>query len=329
VQTKISQLYKDKTILITGGSGYIGSSLTNQLSEIDCNLKVLTRSSSWRPKAKNANLVLISGDVSDFSFWDTILDDVDYIFHLASVEEDINNYKREIEINAISILHLLNVCKNKDLSPKIIFASSANIFGNASSLPINEDFSDNPASLWSINKLLVEQYLKLYYYKFNINSVSLRLPNVYGVASNIETNNRTVINNVISSALNGKELLLYKNHNCIRDYISIDDVVSAFLFAGSMKKNILKGQFYVVGSEEGNLISDVWGLISKIVSKKIGKIVTIKNDASVQLEPMELRNFVADSSNFRNLTGWNSKVSLEKGIKITVDKIYDSPVTNI
>jgi len=328
VQTKISQLYKDKTILITGGSGYVGSRLTYQLSKIDCNLKVLVSSSSWKPEATNANLVLISGDVSDLSFWDTILDDVDYIFYLASVEE-ISNHKREIEINAISILNLLNVCKNKDLSPKIIFASSANIFGNTSNLPINEDFLDNPASLWSINKLLVEQYLKLYYYKFNINSVSLRLPNVYGTTSNIETFNRTVINKVISCALNGEELFLYKNHNCIRDYIYIDDAVSAFLFAGSMKRNILKGQFYVVGSDEGNLISDVWSLISKIVSKKIGKVVTIRNDAYFQLEPREVRNFVANSSNFKNLTGWNSKVSLEKGIKITVDEIYDSSFTNI
>ncbi len=75
--TNISNIYKDKTILITGGTGYIGSCLTCALSKIDCNLKVLSgSSSSWVPETKNANMKLLSGDISNFSFWNAILDDV-------------------------------------------------------------------------------------------------------------------------------------------------------------------------------------------------------------------------------------------------------------
>jgi nucleoside-diphosphate-sugar epimerase len=103
--------------LITGGTGYIGSCLTHALSKIDCNLKVLSGSScSWIPETNNANMTLLYGDVSNFNLWSSILDDVDYIFHLASVE-GLNDHKREIEVNVMSMLHLINTCKSKGLSP--------------------------------------------------------------------------------------------------------------------------------------------------------------------------------------------------------------------
>lgn len=324
MQTNISKIYKDKTILITGGTGYIGSCLTHALSKIDCNLKVLSgSSSSWIPETNNANMTLLYGDVSNFNLWSTILDDVDYIFHLASVD-GINDYKREIEVNAMSMLHLINVCKSKGLSPKIVFSSSANIFGNVSSVPVNEEFPDKPASIWSIHKLLVEQYLKLYYYQFNINSVCLRLPNVYGIAPNKQTITRAVINKVIYKALNGENLFLYSNHNCIRDYIFIDDVISALLLAGGMEKDISKGQFYVIGSEEGKTISEAWKLISKKVSEKLGEEVIVEKDSTFKLTPMEMRNFIANTSSFNKVTGWNSEITFEKGIDLTVDAMWDS-----
>ena len=321
--TNISNIYKDKTILITGGTGYIGSCLTCALSKIDCNLKVLSgSSSSWVPETKNANMKLLSGDISNFSFWNAILDDVDYIFHLASVE-GLNDHKREIEVNVMSMLHLINVCKSKGLSPKIVFSSSANIFGNVSRIPVNEEFRDKPESIFSIHKLLVEQYLKLYYHQYNINSVCLRLPNVYGIAPNKQTINRAVINKVIYKALNGENLFLYSNHNCIRDYIFIDDVISALLLAGGIEKDISKGQSYVIGSEEGKRISEAWNLISKKVSEKSGGEVIIEKKLDFKLAPIEMRNFIAKTSSFNKITGWKTEVTFEKGIEITVNAIWD------
>jgi nucleoside-diphosphate-sugar epimerase len=324
MQTNISKIYKNKTILITGGTGYVGSCLTHALSKIDCHLKVLSKSSSsWTPESNNANMTLLYGDVSNFNLWNTIIDDVDYIFHLASVD-GVNDYKLEIDVNAMSMLHLINACKSKGLSPKIVFSSSANIFGNVSNVPVNEEFPDNPESLWSIHKLLVEQYLKLYYYQFNINSVCLRLPNVFGMSPNKQTITRTVINKVIYKALNGENLFLYSNHNCIRDYIFIDDAISALLLAGGIEKDISKGQFYVIGSGQGKTISEAWKLISQKVSEKLGEEVIVEKDSTFKPTPMEMRNFVANTSNFNNVTGWNSEITLEEGIDLTVEAMWDS-----
>jgi len=314
--------YTDKTILITGGSGYIGSALTQAFSRIDCNLKLLFRSSenSWKPKLNKANVSLLYGDVSYRQLWETILNDVDYVFHLAAVE-GVENFRREIEVNAISMLHLLDVCCSIKKFPKIVYSSSANIFGNVKENPVNETFRDNPASTWSIHKLLAEQYLRVYYEKCNINSVILRLSNVYGPVPYENVMTRMVLNKVIHLALNGETLNLYNNHNCVRDYIFIDDVVRAFLLAGSIEDHLCEGQFYVIGSQEGKLISDVWKLIAKKVSDKINKEVNIKTNESVKLEPMAMRNFISDITCFNKATGWYPSITLEKGVESTVNAL--------
>ena len=131
-----------------------------------------------------------------------------------------------------------------------------------------------------------------------------------------------VLNKVIDKALNGETLYLYNNHNCVRDYIYIAVVIRAFLLAGSIKDVSCEGQFYVIGSQEGNMISDVWKLIAKIASDKIGKEIKIKVNKSVTLEPMDMRNFISDTRSFNKVTGWYSNMTLKKGIKTTVNSLF-------
>ena len=248
---------------------------------------------------------------------------MDYVFHLAAIE-GCDDLKYEIEVNSISMLYLLEVCYKKKQFPKIVYSSSANIFGNVSTYPVNETFSDNPASTWSVNKLIAEQYLRVYYKTCNINSVILRLSNVYGAVPNENVINRMVLNKIIQMALNGETLNLYKNHNCVRDYIFVDDVIRAFLLAGCIEDDSCDGQFYVIGSQEGKMISDVWKLIVKKVSDKIGKEVKIKMNESVSLQPMAMRNFVSDTGLFKKVTGWYPTITLEKGIESTVGALFST-----
>ena len=328
MQIDFNKFYKDKTILISGGGGYIGSSLTKALSQVDCTLKVVSSSSpSWLPNNCTANFSFIPGDISNLDFWLQHLNDIDYIFHLASLDGT-EDYKREVEVNVTSTLHLLNSIVRKGISPQIIFTSSANIFGKVSKCPVNESCKDKPESIWSINKLMIEKYLDLYYRQFNINSISIRLPNVYGFPSNIKTANRVVINNAIFKALNGRSLSLYKNQNCLRDYIFIDDVVSALLSAGILNKQESKGQYYVIGSGEKKTISEAWNIIVNKSSEQSGVKVQINNKPNFNISSMEIRNFVADFSAFKAATGWESKVNFNKGIERTVSDIW-SNLTNL
>ena len=314
--------YHGLTILITGGRGYIGSALAQLLSEINCRIILLDRSpvEVWRPESQRAEVLLINGDVSTPQFWHDALPGVDYVFHLAAKEYFYRSEydpEQDLKFNTLPILRLLEVCRMQNYRPKIVFASSANLFGLVGTLPVNENNRDDPLTMWAVHKLAAENYLRLYARQFGIKSTTLRLANVYGPTARCSVMDRVVINKVIAKALDGEALVTYANHSCVRDYVFLDDVVLAFMLAGAgcgSTKNLV----YVIGSGEGKSIADVWQLIADCVRVHIGKDVPIRLDDSVEIEPLELRNFVADTKRFRNATGWKPRTGLTRGIDTTV-----------
>jgi nucleoside-diphosphate-sugar epimerase len=128
---------------------------------------------------------------------------------------------------------------------------------------------------------------------------------------------RVVINKVIAKAIKGEALITYVNRGRVRDYVFLKDVVQAFLLAG-VYCGSNKSPFYVIGSGEGQTIADVWNVIADRVRLHTGNNVPIRFDPSVKIEPMELRNFVADNSRFKDATGWRPRTGLIQGINTTV-----------
>ena len=322
ISDKILDAYRGRTILITGGRGYIGSALTQTLAEIQCKLILFDQLpiEAWRPKSPVAEVVLRKGDVSAARFWDEALPGVDYVFHLAAREYSYRSEydpERDFQFNATPILRLLEVCRLQPYRPKIVFASSANLFGSVDTLPVNEDTRDNPLTMWAVHKLTAENYLRLYAGQFGIESIALRLANVYGPTVRRVAMNRVVINKVIAMALNGETLVTYANKGCVRDYVFLKDVVCAFLLAGAFCGST-KNPFYVIGSGEGKSIADVWQLIANCVKSHVGKNVPIQSDDLVKIEPLEWRNFVADTRCFQKATGWKANTGLRQGIDILV-----------
>lgn len=314
--------YRGRTILITGGRGYIGSALSQSLAEINCRLILLDQSPAeiWRPEGQRAEVVLLNGDVSATQFWEDALSGVDYVFHLAAKEyfyRSEYNPEQDLRFNALPILRLLEACRMQTFRPQIVFASSANLFGLVDALPVNEDKRDNPLTIWAVHKLAAEQYLRLYAQQFGIQSITLRLANVYGPTARWSAMDRVIINKVIAMALNGETLATYVNQNCVRDYVFLDDVVSALLLAG-IHCGSTRNLIYVLGSGEGKSIADVWQLIADCVKFCVGKNVPIRSDDSVKIEPLEMRNFVADTQRFHNTTGWKPQTKLTQGIDFTV-----------
>jgi nucleoside-diphosphate-sugar epimerase len=314
--------YHERTVLITGGRGYIGSALAQSLAGVNCKLILLDKSPrrGWSPESRNALASVLQGDVSLHETWEAVLSGVDYVFHLAAREYFYRSeYKpmRDYQFNALPVLHLLEVCRTQNYRPKIVFASSANLFGLVDTLPVNEDKHDDPLTMWAVHKLTAEHYLRFYARQFGIKSSILRLANVYGPTVRWSVNDRVVINRVITKALDGEVLFTYTNHNCVRDYVFLDDVVSAFILAGASCCSI-PSPIYIIGSGEGKSIEDVWQLIAECVGEHIGKSVPIRLDDSVKIEPLEMRNFVADTKRFHKATGWEPRTGLTQGIDITV-----------
>jgi len=322
IPIEILDAYQGRTILITGGRGYIGSALAQSLAAINCKLILCDHSpdDEWRPQDQMAEVALLKRDVSAPQFWETALPGVDVVFHLAAKEyfyRSEYNPEQDLRFNALPILRLLEVCRLQRYRPKIVFASSANLFGLVDTLPVNEDTRDNPLTMWAVHKLTAEKYLRLYAQQFGLHSITLRLANVYGPAVRRSTADRVIINKVIRMALNGNPLITYANRHCIRDYVLLKDVVSAFLLAGvccGSTRNLV----YVIGSGEGKSIADVWRMIADRVRAHIGKNVPVRCDDSVEVEPLESRNFVADTKRFHDATGWQPETGLMQGIELSI-----------
>ncbi|MCP4627570.1 MAG: NAD-dependent epimerase/dehydratase family protein, partial [bacterium] len=175
IPERIQDAYKGRTVLITGGRGYIGSALTLALNEISCRLILVDQSaaSQWKPEADKAEVLLLHGDVSEIKTWETALPGVDYVFHLAAREYYYRSgYDPESDLisNVLPVLHLLEVSRKQNYKPKIVFASSANLYGAVDTLPVNENFRDNPLTMWAIHKLMAEHYFRLYAQQFDIQS---------------------------------------------------------------------------------------------------------------------------------------------------------------
>ena len=316
--------YHGRTILITGGRGYIGSTLAQSLAGIDCRLILLDQSpyDAWQPEEQRAEVLLINGDVSLRNTWDDILPGIDHVFHLVAKEylfpRPEYDPESDFQFNVLPVLHLLEVCRTRNYRPGIVFASSANLFGLVDTLPVSEDNGDDPLTVWSVHKRTAEHYFQLYSRQFGIRAVTLRLANVYGPTARRSVMTRVVINKIIAKALNGETVSTYANQGCVRDYVFLKDVVQAFLLAGAYCGSN-KSPFYVIGSGEGETIRDVWHLIADSVKLHTGKNAPIRCDESVKIEPIEWRSFVADTTRFRKLSGWKPRTKLVQGIHSTVN----------
>lgn len=312
----ILDFYKGKTILITGASGFIGSALAVKLNNVSCNLILHTHTAKIILKKELAKVKMVTGDITKQGEWKRILPKVNFIFHLAEHHYKTFDPEKDLTITAKSVLDLLQFLLKSASQTKIIFASSSNLAGLVDKLPVDENFPDNPLTMYAIHKYLAEQYLKYYAREFGIDSVILRLANVYGPAINQEITKRAILNYVIDKTLKQGELKLFSNRKRIRDFIYIDDVVDAFLTAGTVNT---KGNTYLIGSGEGKKLSEIFKIISQKVQKTTKKNVKILIDDSVDVSEIEKRNFVANYSKFKNKTRWSPKITLSEGIEKTIN----------
>jgi len=292
-------------ILVTGGAGFIGSNLANELSKRN-NVVVLDDLSSGKKENLNSKVKLAKGSVTDYALVEKITRNADYVFHLAgmvSVQESIKNPVKTVEINSLGTLNVLKASLKNNVK-KVIFSSSAAVYGDSEELPKKEEMKVNPLSPYAITKLDGEYYCNVYR-NLGLKTCCLRYFNVYGLNQNLNSDYSAAIPIFINNALRNKDLILYNSGKQTRDFIFVKDIVSANILA--MEK--LEGIFNV-GSGKEVSIRKLAETIVKITGSKSKLINAPKKHGDVERS-------VSDISKISKF-GWKSSYALEQGLKDTI-----------
>ncbi len=265
-------------VLVTGASGLIGTALVDKLR--GGSNSIFCQSRSFHED--ELGVKWIKHDLISDS-WDCLsLPKIDVIYHLAgqtSTYSARQNPIADLSANVLTLLNMLEYFKMQAHPPFIVLAGTVTEVGLTDQLPINESFPDFPITFYDLSKLTAEKYLKLYVKERFVNGCCLRLPNVFGRMKSGQMLDRGIIDKVYRRAIAGQNINLYGDGSFIRDYLFLDDVVSALVLAS---ENIERtnGRMFCLGSGQGITLKDAF---LKVIAA--AALVTGKKVELVQVPP--------------------------------------------
>jgi len=296
---------KKKNILITGGLGFIGSHISNMLMEdnhiiIVDNLSTGNINNLINPN--HDNLEIIKKDICEID-WNDILTDIDYIFHLAamaSVPLSIDAPIKCNEVNLNATVKLLDSAVKNNVQ-KIVFSSSAAVYGQNKNMPLKETEPLMPTSPYAASKASCEIYLKSFYESYGLNYTVLRYFNVFGPKQDKNSDYAAVIPNFISAFLSGKSPKIYGDGNQTRDFIYVEDVANANILACKSKYNGVVN----IASGEKISINQLFEVIKNNLGSELEAEYLPKRPGDIQHSLASTKNmskigFKVDSSKFKN-----------------------------
>lgn len=316
--------YRNKNILITGGLGFIGSTLAHRLVELGANVILVD---SLIPQY-GGNLFNIKGiedrvkvniaDVRDEYSMNYLVQGQDYIFNLAGTLSHIDSMKdpfTDLEINCVAQLSILEACRKYNPKVKIVFAGTRGQYGRAKYLPVDENHPQEPIDINGINNMAGEWYHILYYRIYGIRACSLRMTNTYGPRHQMKHHRQGIINWFVRQMIDGTKVKIYGDGKQIRDTNYVGDVVEALLLAMVSEKT--NGEVYNLGGFPISLKDFVEKMI-KIYGKGEYELIPFPPES----KQIEIGDYIADYSKFKKTVGWEPKVSLEEGLKKTFEYYY-------
>lgn len=299
-------------VLVTGGAGFIGSHLVEDLVGREYEVAVLDDLSTG--KMENLETVkdrieFVRGSVTDLELLKELVKDVNCIFHLAaisSVHLSIENPSLVNEINVGGTLNALIAARDGDVE-KVIYASSSAVYGN-SETPMKESFILKPLSPYAATKAAGEYYCKVFREIYGLRTVSLRYFNVYGYRQDLHSEYSGVIPKFITRVLKNEPPVIYGSGNQTRDFVFVKDVVKANILA--MEK--CKEGVFNIGSGKETSINELAEKIIKMLGKDLKPI-------HVQPRKGEITYSVADISLAEKELGYKPEYKLDEGLRELIE----------
>ena len=302
---------KGKNILVTGGAGFIGSNLVDRLSQenrVTVLDNLFSGSLSNLEKSKD-RISFVKGDVLDKTLLKDIVAEVEFVFHLAAHVGNIRSIEDpffDMDVNIRGILNLLEACQNSNIK-RLVYSSSGAIFGEAKYLPIDEDHPLNPESPYGVSKLTAEKYCFAFYKVHGVPTTALRYFNVYGPRQDAsEYANAIAI--FFGRIREGKPLTIFGDGKQTRDFLFVEDVVTANILAATHPAAV--GEIFNIATGRENSVEQLVSIINQISGKE-NKVIYADARAG------EVRHSRATIEKAQRILGYNPQTNLKEGLLLT------------
>lgn len=308
-----------KRALVTGADGFIGSHLVEALVKDGYQVRALCYYNSfndwgWLESSPvKKDIEIITGDIRDPFFCRKISENMDYIFHLAALIAIPFSYSAPqlyVETNVTGTLNMCQAALDCKVS-KIIHTSTSEVYGSAQYVPIDEKHPLQPQSPYSASKIGADAIAMSYFNSFNLPLTIARPFNTYGPRQSA----RAVIPTMISQIASGKKQINLGDVTPTRDFNYVADTCQGFLALAKSDKAI--GTTVNIGSNYEISIADTFKLIAKLMNRN--DIQWIQDPARIRPEKSEVLRLWCDNKKIHELTGFKPQVSIEQGLKETID----------
>ncbi|HLC89874.1 MAG TPA: SDR family oxidoreductase [Patescibacteria group bacterium] len=292
-------------MLVTGGAGFIGSNLVDDLINKGHQVKVLDNLSTGKKENINPKADFVLADITDLESIKTHFSGIDYVFHVAAlprVQLSIEDPIKTHQININGTLNVLLAARDAKIK-KVIYSASSSVLGSNKRLPAREDFLPMPISPYALQKYVGEHYCRLFSLLYDLPTVSLRYFNVYGPRMAFSGAYLTVIAAFLQQKKEGKKLMITGDGTQTRDFTYVSDVVLANILAME-NKEIGAGEIFNIGCGDNHSVNE----IAKLMKGETENIPP-------RIEP---HDGLADITKAKEILGWQPKVKIEEGIEKTV-----------
>ena len=304
-------------VLVTGGAGFIGSNLTEALLQRGHSVRVLDDFSTGKRENLIFNkiypsLEIVEGDISDLNTCQKTIKGIEYVFHqaaLPSVQRSVEDPKTSHAVNAGGTLNVLLAAKEEGIK-RLIYASSSSVYGDTPTLPKHEEMPSDPLSPYALQKYIGEQYCRLFYQLYGLETVSLRYFNIFGPKQDPNSIYSAVIPKFIDALLHDRPPIIFGDGEQSRDFTYIENVVQANLLA--MSAEHVQGEAVNIACGKRSSLNELLNVLKRILESELSPVYQEPRQGDV-------RHSLADIHKGKEIINYEPTVGVEMGLEKTVD----------
>ena len=303
-----------KRVLVTGGAGFVGSNLVNTLVQEGASVTVLD--DLFTGKKENIQYIndirFIEGSVTRYELVSSLVKEADLVFNLAvrNIIVSTTSPRLDFQVNTGGTFNVLLAAKTHGIE-RVIYTSSASVYGNPRYLPINEDDRLSTLNPYAASKLSGENYCSAFYETYGLPVVMLRYSNVYGINQSPMNPYCGVVSKFFDSIHNGRSPQIHGDGEQTRDFTFVQDVVEATLLAAFSPK--ADGEVFNVGSSKETSVNELVFKIATVSNENVEPVYIDRRDID------NIRRRVLNIEKIRRVLRWTPTTTLQQGLQKTND----------